>query len=296
MSDVTPAPFPTGTILGYPRIGANRELKKALESFWKGASTEADLEATAARAARRHARPPRRPGPRRRHERHPHATSRSTTTCSTPPSRSARSRRRFADLRGNDGSVDLAAYSTIARGVGDKAPLEMTKWFDSNYHYLVPEIGPETVFALSSTRWVDEFLEAKAAGFVTRPVITGPLTFLYLAKASDEAQGGLRAHQPPRRPASRVRRAPGRVQGRRRRVGADRRADPGGRHRRRPRRGPRQRRARLRSGSASRPPARSSSSPPPWARSTTPFRSSPARPSRRSASTWSAATSPWAST
>ncbi len=58
---------------------------------------------------------------------------------------------RFADLRGDDGSVDLAAYSTIARGEGDKAPLEMTKWFDSNYHYLVPEIGPETVFALSST-------------------------------------------------------------------------------------------------------------------------------------------------
>ena len=66
----------------------------------------------------------------------------------------------------------------------------MTKWFDSNYHYLVPEIGPETTFALSSTRWVDEFLEAKAAGFITRPVITGPLTFLYLAKPSDDAPTG----------------------------------------------------------------------------------------------------------
>ncbi|WP_291378945.1 5-methyltetrahydropteroyltriglutamate--homocysteine S-methyltransferase, partial [Demequina sp.] len=64
----------------------------------------------------------------------------------------------------------------------------MTKWFDSNYHYLVPEIGPETVFALSSARWVDEFVEGKNAGYVTRPVITGPLTFLYLAKASDDAK------------------------------------------------------------------------------------------------------------
>src|SRR5690606_17215644 len=97
---------------------------------------------------------------------------------------------RFADLRGDDGGVDLAAYSTIARGKGDKAPLEMTKWFDSNYHYLVPEIGPETTFELASLRWVDEFVEAKNAGFVTRPVITGPLTFLYLAKATDAAPDG----------------------------------------------------------------------------------------------------------
>jgi len=97
---------------------------------------------------------------------------------------------RFGDLRQADGSVTLAGYSTIARGEGAKAPLEMTKWFDSNYHYLVPEIGPETEFTLSSTRWVDEFLEAKEAGFITRPVITGPLTFLYLAKPSDDAPTG----------------------------------------------------------------------------------------------------------
>ncbi|MEX0913951.1 MAG: 5-methyltetrahydropteroyltriglutamate--homocysteine S-methyltransferase, partial [Demequina sp.] len=94
---------------------------------------------------------------------------------------------RFEHLRGADGGVDLAGYSTIARGEGDKAPLEMTKWFDTNYHYLVPEIGPETAFSLTSQRWVEEFKEAREAGFVTRPVITGPLTFLYLAKASDEA-------------------------------------------------------------------------------------------------------------
>jgi 5-methyltetrahydropteroyltriglutamate--homocysteine methyltransferase len=189
MSDVTPAPFPTGTILGYPRIGANRELKKALESFWKGATTEADLEATAAElrkvtrdrlaglglGATTSAIPS-------NFSFYDHMLDAAVTFGAIPS--------RFADLRANDGTVDLAAYSTIARGVGDKAPLEMTKWFDSNYHYLVPEIGPETVFALSSARWVDEFLEAKAAGFVTRPVITGPLTFLYLAKASDEAKAG----------------------------------------------------------------------------------------------------------
>ncbi len=189
MSDVTPAPFPSGTILGYPRIGANRELKKALESFWKGASTEADLEATAAalRAVTR--------------ERladlglgaatsaipsnfsfYDHMLDAAVAFGAIPT--------RFAHLRGDDGSLNLAAYSTIARGEGDKAPLEMTKWFDSNYHYLVPEIGPETVFALASTRWVDEFVEGKDAGYVTRPVITGPLTFLHLAKASDDAPVG----------------------------------------------------------------------------------------------------------
>lgn len=189
MSDVTPAPFPTGTILGYPRIGANRELKKALESFWKGATTEADLEATAREL---------RTVTRERLA----ALGLGATTSAIPSNFSFYDHvldaavtfgaipSRFADLRANDGGIDLAAYSTIARGVGDKAPLEMTKWFDSNYHYLVPEIGPETVFALSSNRWVAEFAEAKAAGFVTRPVITGPLTFLYLAKASDDAKAG----------------------------------------------------------------------------------------------------------
>ncbi|NTV40581.1 MAG: 5-methyltetrahydropteroyltriglutamate--homocysteine S-methyltransferase, partial [Demequinaceae bacterium] len=189
MSDVTPAPFPTGTILGYPRIGANRELKKALESFWKGATTEADLEATAAEL-------------RKVTRDRLAALGLGATTSAIPSNFSFYDHMldaavafgaiptRYEDLRGNDGTVSLAAYSTIARGVGDKLPLEMTKWFDSNYHYLVPEIGPETVFALSSNRWVDEFIEAKEAGFTTRPVITGPLTFLYLAKASDDAPGG----------------------------------------------------------------------------------------------------------
>ena len=63
----------------------------------------------------------------------------------------------------------------------------MTKWFDTNYHYLVPEIGPETRFSLSSDRFARQVAEARADGFVTRPVIVGPVTFLALAKASDEA-------------------------------------------------------------------------------------------------------------
>jgi 5-methyltetrahydropteroyltriglutamate--homocysteine methyltransferase len=185
-----PAPaFPGGTILGYPRIGRMRELKKALESFWKGASTAADLEATAASLRSENRDRLAALGLGRTDSSIPsnfsfydHVLDACVTFGAIPT--------RFKDLRGADGSVDLAGYSTIARGVGDKAPLEMTKWFDTNYHYLVPEIGPETEFTLNSTRWVDEFAEAKEAGFVTRPVITGPLTFLYLAKASDDAPSG----------------------------------------------------------------------------------------------------------
>ncbi|MFW7414863.1 5-methyltetrahydropteroyltriglutamate--homocysteine S-methyltransferase [Demequina sp. SO4-18] len=194
MSDITepvaPAPaFPGGTILGYPRIGRMRELKRALESFWKAGSSEADLESVAAelRAANRDRLAAL--GLGRTDSSIPsnfsfydHVLDAAVTFGAVPT--------RFSSLRDDNGGVDLAGYSTIARGEGDKAPLEMTKWFDSNYHYLVPEIGPETEFTLASKRWVDEFVEAKEAGFVTRPVITGPLTFLYLSKPSDDAPTG----------------------------------------------------------------------------------------------------------
>lgn len=185
-TNLTAPAFPGGTILGYPRIGRNRELKKALEAFWKGATDTEQLEASASalRAANHECLASL--GLGREDSSIPsnfsfydHILDLAVTVGAVPA--------RFAGLRAADGSVDLAGYSTIARGVGDKAPLEMTKWFDSNYHYLVPEIGPDTTFALSSTRWVDEFSEAKRAGFVTRPVITGPVTFLLLAKATDEA-------------------------------------------------------------------------------------------------------------
>ncbi|WP_084128519.1 5-methyltetrahydropteroyltriglutamate--homocysteine S-methyltransferase [Demequina sp. NBRC 110055] len=185
--DVAHAPaFPGGTILGYPRIGRMRELKKALESFWKGASTADDLEAAAkdlrlatyARLAELGLGADDASLPSN-FSFYDHMLDAAVTFGAVPT--------RFEGLRAQDGSIDLAGYSTVARGRGDDAPLEMTKWFDSNYHYLVPEIGPETSFALSSTRWADQFVEAKEAGYLTRPVITGPLTFLYLAKASDEA-------------------------------------------------------------------------------------------------------------
>ncbi|WP_303709494.1 MULTISPECIES: 5-methyltetrahydropteroyltriglutamate--homocysteine S-methyltransferase [Microbacterium] len=181
--------FPEGTILGYPRIGRRRELKKAVEAFWAGRIDEQELERTAAelRAATRE----RLAG-----------LGLGRTDSSIPESFSFYDQvldaavtvgaipARFDDLREADGSIGLSALFTVARGEGERAPLEMTKWFDSNYHYLVPEIGPETVFTLASDRLVREVAEAVAAGFVTRPVVVGPVTLLALAKASDDAPEG----------------------------------------------------------------------------------------------------------
>jgi 5-methyltetrahydropteroyltriglutamate--homocysteine methyltransferase len=181
--------FPTGTILGYPRIGRRRELKKAVEAFWAGKISVDELEATAAglRAATR--------------ERLV-ALGLGSTDSSIPEAFSYYDQvldtavtvgaipTRFASLVGADGSVDLAGYFTIARGEGDNVPAEMTKWFDSNYHYLVPEIGPETAFSLASDRRVREVAEATASGFRTRPVLVGPVTFLLLSKPSEGAPEG----------------------------------------------------------------------------------------------------------
>ncbi|MEV7621373.1 5-methyltetrahydropteroyltriglutamate--homocysteine S-methyltransferase [Microbacterium sp. NPDC089321] len=181
--------FPAGTILGYPRIGRRRELKKAVEAFWAGRTDQAELERTAAelRAATR-ARLTEL-GLGRDDSSIPESFSfydqvlDAAVTVGAIPTR-------FDDLRDADGSIGLGAYFTVARGEGERAPLEMTKWFDSNYHYLVPEIGPETVFSLASEHLVEQVAEAADAGYVTRPVIVGPVTLLALAKASDDAPEG----------------------------------------------------------------------------------------------------------
>ncbi|MEZ0491320.1 5-methyltetrahydropteroyltriglutamate--homocysteine S-methyltransferase [Kineococcus sp. TBRC 1896] len=177
------------TVLGYPRIGPDRETKKAMEALWAGradlAATESALAAVRARTVRRL-----------------NALGLPAHDASIPSSFSAYDQvldtavavgavpERFADLVGADGRVDLGACSTMARGRGTLAPLEMTKWFDTNYHYLVPEIGPTTAFRFADDRGVREFSEALADGFLTRPVVVGPVTFLLLAKAADGGPEG----------------------------------------------------------------------------------------------------------
>ncbi|MBX3194977.1 MAG: 5-methyltetrahydropteroyltriglutamate--homocysteine S-methyltransferase [Microbacteriaceae bacterium] len=185
----TPRTFPSGTILGYPRIGRRRELKRAVEAFWAGRLTAAELETESAalRAATRDRLAAL--GLGRDDSSIPEAFSYYDQVLDAAVAVGAIPAR-FADLVGEDGTVDLAGYFTIARGEGDRAPLEMTKWFDSNYHYLVPEIGPDTAFRLADDRRVREVAEAKAAGFTTRPVLVGPVTLLLLSKAAEGAPAG----------------------------------------------------------------------------------------------------------
>ncbi|MFF2488611.1 5-methyltetrahydropteroyltriglutamate--homocysteine S-methyltransferase [Microbacterium sp. NPDC058062] len=175
--------FPHGTILGYPRIGRRRELKRAVEAYWAGATDAPTLEQTAA-------------GLRRATRERLAALGLGRDDSSIPESFSFYDQvhdaavtvgalpERFAALRDADGAIGIDAYFTAARGAGDDAPLEMTKWFDTNYHFLVPEIGPETVFSLSSDRFARQVAEAKADGFTVRPVVVGPVTLLALAKAA----------------------------------------------------------------------------------------------------------------
>lgn len=190
MTLAPPAPaFPTGTVLGYPRIGPRRELKKAIEAFWAGRSTADELEAAAAAL-------------RKRTRDRLAELGLDTASSAIPGSFSFYDQvldavallgavpERFADLADGAGRLDLAGYSTLARGRGDDLPLEMTKWFDSNYHYLVPEIGPGTAFRFADDRVVRELAEAKADGVLTRPVLVGPVTFLALAKPAAGAPGG----------------------------------------------------------------------------------------------------------
>ncbi|OLE30594.1 MAG: 5-methyltetrahydropteroyltriglutamate--homocysteine S-methyltransferase [Actinobacteria bacterium 13_1_20CM_3_71_11] len=164
-------PFPTATVLGYPRIGRHRELKRALEAYWDGRATIDELRATGARL---------------RAETWQRLAA---LGLSEPPSNT------FSHY---DGVLDTAvlldavpdryrgedAYFAMARGTDAVAPLRMTKWFDTNYHYIVPEIGPETRFRLVADKPLSEVREAAALGIRTRPVVLGPVSFLLLSQGS----------------------------------------------------------------------------------------------------------------
>ncbi len=181
-------PFPAASILGYPRIGRRRELKKAVEAYWAGTIDAAALDAAAREIQLGTAKRLQGLG--------------LTEAAAVPGTFSYYDQvldaaahlgavpARFGNLLNAEGQLDIDGYFTLARGTKDQQPLEMTKWFDTNYHYLVPEIGPETAFALTSTRIVEEFTYALANGIETRPYLVGPVTFLLLSKASDDAPAG----------------------------------------------------------------------------------------------------------
>ncbi|MYS33086.1 methionine synthase (B12-independent) [Streptomyces sp. KhCrAH-43] len=163
------------TVYGYPRQGPNRELKKAIEAYWKGRVTTDALRETAADLRRANWRQLTDAGihevPTGDFSYYDHVLDTTVMVGAIPE-------RHRAAVAAD--AVD--GYFAMARGTQDVAPLEMTKWFDTNYHYLVPELGPDTVFTTDSTKQVAELREALAQGLTARPVLVGPVTYLLLAK------------------------------------------------------------------------------------------------------------------
>ena len=179
--------------LGTPRIGPRRELKLALESFWSGTSDEkALLDTVAGLRAANWARQ-KQLGvtviPSNDFSFYDSVLDTSVMVGAIP------------EIYGwKSGAVSLATYFAMARGSekpayddgcalghrhGHGVPAqEMTKWFDTNYHYMVPELRKDQTFALASRKPIEEYREAKAQGYQTRPVLIGPVTFLKLAKCS----------------------------------------------------------------------------------------------------------------
>ena len=182
----------TATNLGYPRLGPQRELKWALEKYWRGTAN--------ATALHRLGRDLRQTQQRMQHQlgiQHIPANDLSfydhvldtVALVGAVPER----------YGWHGDTVDLETYFAMARGVqgqqsttsrgaasADIAAMEMTKWFDTNYHYIVPEFAPGQRFCLASTQPIDTFLEARTLGLHTRPVLLGPVSFLLLGKATVE--------------------------------------------------------------------------------------------------------------
>ncbi|WP_210584079.1 5-methyltetrahydropteroyltriglutamate--homocysteine S-methyltransferase [Streptomyces sp. GESEQ-35] len=175
MTSKTAAAAARATVYGYPRQGPDRELKKAIEGYWKGRVTADALRTTAAELRRTNWQQLAEAGidevPTGDFSYYDHVLD-TTVMVGAIPAR----HRAAVDADALDG------YFAMARGTQDVAPLEMTKWFDTNYHYLVPELGPDTVFTADSTKQVTEVKEALALGLTVRPVLVGPVTYLLLAK------------------------------------------------------------------------------------------------------------------
>jgi 5-methyltetrahydropteroyltriglutamate--homocysteine methyltransferase len=167
--------------LGFPRIGSHRELKQALESYWSGATGAEALVRTAQFLRARHWFTQQKAGidhiPSNDFSLYDQMLDTIAMLGAVPP--------RFGHA---GGEVPLELYFAMARGRADAPAMEMTKWFDTNYHYIVPELTAETDFRLSSSKALDEYKEAKFLGIATRPVLVGPVTFLKLAKMRDGSE------------------------------------------------------------------------------------------------------------
>ncbi|MEV5240739.1 5-methyltetrahydropteroyltriglutamate--homocysteine S-methyltransferase [Streptomyces cinnamoneus] len=183
MTSKSAAAAARATVHGYPRQGRGRELKKAIEGYWQGRVTAAALQETAAGLRRATWQQLAGAGlhevPTGDFSYYDHVLD-TTVMVGAIPAR----HRAAVEADALDG------YFAMARGTQEVAPLEMTKWFDTNYHYLVPELGPGTVFSADSGKQVAELTEALALGLAARPVLVGPVTYLLLAKPAPDVAAG----------------------------------------------------------------------------------------------------------
>jgi 5-methyltetrahydropteroyltriglutamate--homocysteine methyltransferase len=168
--------------LGFPRIGAQRELKKAVEAYWKGELDEVGLHGIGQALRTQNWRLQQQAGmqliPVGDFAYYDQMLN-MTILLGAAPSR----------FGFGDGAPGLAQYFTLARGDKNNFAMEMTKWFDTNYHYLVPEFLNTTEFKLGSEWLFEEVAEAQTLGINAKPVLIGPLTYLFLGK---EKHAGLR--------------------------------------------------------------------------------------------------------
>src|SRR4051795_8775917 len=171
-------------VSGFPRIGRNRELKFATEGYWRGETSSDELAATAKAIRVENWKLMQGAGidliPSNDFSHYDQVLDAIALVGAVPE--------RYG---WGGGHVDIDTYFAMARGRQedgiDVTAMEMTKWFDTNYHYIVPELGPETTFSLSSTKPFDEHTEAmEELGIDTVPVIVGPVSFLLLGKSADD--------------------------------------------------------------------------------------------------------------
>ena len=177
--------------LGFPRMGVHRQLKKALEAYWLGKLEEPGLVSVGEVLRLNHWVFQQQTGiehiPSNDFSFYDHVLDTIAMVGAVP-----------ARYSSKGPEVDRATYFAMARGVARKAgqpdvpAMEMTKWFDTNYHYIVPEFAKRQEFSLGSLKPVSEFLEAKSIGIQTRPVLLGPVSFLLLGKGKEPGFDPLR--------------------------------------------------------------------------------------------------------
>ncbi len=172
--------------LGYPRIGQYRELKKAIEGYWAGKITYDQLKEISAHLKRENWLLQKDSGidliPSNDFSLYDQVLDTAFTVDAIPP--------RYANLPRDNDQLKTDLYFAMARGYQgngkDITAMEMTKWFDTNYHYIVPEFYKNQKFRLSNPKVIGEFIEAKELGILTKPVLLGPVSFLLLGKEKED--------------------------------------------------------------------------------------------------------------